>query len=140
MSQNLIEQNQTNLTFPSSTDVDMQSAWLRKAEANSASFLTKFAYLLKEAIPSHTTLKVISKGFFKKTEEVVGVMIAFDEEIFSMELNKHNTISTSILREVKGIVLSTKSVSSTEWMSSFFEAMKKNTQQATQVVDLLKSL
>jgi hypothetical protein len=119
---------------------DLDAAWFRQAEQNSAGFLSRFAYLLKEALPQHTTIAIQSRGLFKKTTEVVGVKVAFENDCYSMQTSQHGTLSTLVEKKVRGVVLSTRPVAVDAWMKGLFDSLHQHTQQASAVVNLLKNM
>jgi hypothetical protein len=103
-----------NQPMTMSPHFDPGAAWFRQAEQNSAGFLSRFAYLLKEALPQHTTIDIGSFGLFKKTTEVVGVRIAFENDCYAMQTSQHGTLTTLVEKKVRGVVLSTHTPS--RWM------------------------
>lgn len=119
---------------------DMDAAWLRRAEADGAAFLSRFARIVVEALPQHASLETMRRGVFRRTEEIVGVIIAFDDDTYRMRLSNRQQIVTEIEKRVRGVVLSTKSTPASAWLSGLLLKIHERTRDTKDLADLLRTL
>jgi hypothetical protein len=125
---------------PDLSSFDLDAAWLRRAEADSAGFLSRFSRIVGEALPQHATLDIARRGIFRKTEEVVGLMVTFEDEIYRMRLSGSRQIVTEIEKRVRGITLSTRQVQTHTWISGLLANVHERTEKARGIAALLRSL
>lgn len=119
---------------------DLAAAWLRHAEGDRAAFLSRFALIVAEALPNHAQVLRVRRGLFRKTEEVVGVCVAFDNETYAMRLQDGRHLATEVEKRVKGIVLSTRAVDPHTWMAGLMTRIQERTEKARAMAELLAGL
>lgn len=125
--------------LPMST-FDLDTAWLRRAETDAAGFVGRFARIVSDALPRHAELLTVKRGLFRKTEEVIGVRVGLDNEVYLMQVDGRGLLATSVQHKVNGVVLSTREVPAATWMHGLMDQVQQRTAQARGIVDLLKSL
>jgi len=91
-------------------------------------------------LPHHATLDIVRRGLFRKTEEVVGLAVAFEDETYRMRLSGNQQIVTEVEKRVRGITLSTKQVQAHTWISGLLTKVHERTEKARGIADLLRSL
>jgi delta 1-pyrroline-5-carboxylate dehydrogenase len=121
-------------------DLDRTTAWLRRAEADGAAFLSRFAHLIREALPRMVTVETRTTGLFRKTTEITGVRVAFETECFVMKANRSGGLDTSIEKQVRGVVIATRPTPPHAWFAQLMDTLKSRTSHAGAMADLLKSL
>lgn len=119
---------------------DMDAAWLRRAEDDAGGFVARFARIVGEALPRHAEVHTVRRGLFRKTEEVVGVSVSFDNETYLMRLNERGHLVTALEKKMTGVVLSTRELPAAAWMSGLMAQVHQRTEQARGIAELLKSL
>ena len=125
---------------PSPMNFDLAAAWLRHAEADRAAFLARFALIVAEALPNHAQIRRERRGLFRKTEEVVGLSISFDNETYVMRLKDGHHLTTEVEKKVKGIILSTREIDARSWMTGLMTHVHERTEQARAMTELLAAL
>jgi hypothetical protein len=119
---------------------DLAAAWLRHAEGDRAAFLSRFALIVAEALPNHAEVHRVRRGLFRKTEEIVGVSVAFDNETYAMRLKDGQHLATEVEKKVKGVVLSTREVDPHAWMTGLMTRVRERTEKARAMAELLAGL
>lgn len=119
---------------------DLDTAWLRRAEADAAGFVGRFARIVSEALPRHAELVTVKRGLFRKTEDVVGVRVGLDNEVYLMQVDGRGGLATCVQHKVNGVVLSTREVPAAAWMQGLMGQVHTRTEQARGIVDLLKAV
>ncbi|QVN23431.1 hypothetical protein [Burkholderia pyrrocinia] len=119
---------------------DLAAAWLRHAEGDRAAFLSRFALIAAEALPNHAQIQRVRRGLFRKTDEIVGVCVAFDNETYAMRLKDGRHLATEVEKKVKGVVLSTREVDPHTWMVGLMTHVHERTQKARAMAELLAGL
>jgi hypothetical protein len=119
---------------------DLAAAWLRHAEADRAAFLSRFVAIVSQALPNHTQVQKVRHGLIRKTEEIVGISVAFDNETYSMRLKDGRHLTTEIEKKVKGVVLSTREVDAHAWMTGLMTHVHERTEQARAISEMLAAL
>lgn len=119
---------------------DLAAAWLRRAEGDRAAFLSRFALIVAEALPNHAQVLRVRHGVFRKTEEIAGVRVAFDNETYSMRLKDGKHLATEVEKKVKGVVLSTREVDPHTWMVGLMTRVHERTEKARAMAELLAGL
>ncbi|MGS0897611.1 hypothetical protein ACVBGC_34715 [Burkholderia stagnalis] len=119
---------------------DLTAALLRHAESDRAAFLSRFVAIIAEALPTHAQIHKVRRGLIRKTEEIVGVSIAFDGETYVMRVRDGLHLTTEIEKKVKGVVLSTREVNAHTWMSGLMTHIRERTEQAHSLAELLAAL
>jgi hypothetical protein len=109
-------------------DFDMQTAWLRRFQADAESNLRAFALRLHEAMPERVTIRE-KKGLFARAGQVVGLAVAMDENTYVLEI-ANGRLSASIVKIVRGIAISTKSIDPADWFVRLAEETKQATDHA----------
>ena len=107
-------------------DFDMQAAWLRRFKADAESNLRAFALRLREAMPDAVQIHE-SRSLFSRTVKTTGVTVQIGDNRYVLEIAQ-NRLRASIAMEVRGIVISTKSVDPADW----FARLSAETQRATE--------
>ena len=110
----------------SDADFDMQAAWLRRFRADAESNLRAFALRLREAMPDAVQIHE-SRSLFSRTAKTTGVTVQIGDNRYMLEIAQ-NRLRASIAMEVRGIVISTKSVDPADW----FARLSAETQRATE--------
>jgi len=77
---------------------------------------------------------------FRKTEEIVGVSVAFDNETYTMRLRDGQHLATEIEKKVKGVVLSTREIDPHTWMAGLMTQVHERTEKARAMAELLAAL
>jgi hypothetical protein len=119
---------------------DLAAAWLRHAEADRGAFLTRFVAIVSQALPNHTQVQKIRRGLIRKTEEIVGIAVAFDNETYRMQLKDGHHLTTEIEKKVRGVVLSTREIDAHTWMAGLMAHVHERTQQARAIAEMLAAL
>ena len=119
---------------------DLAAAWLRHAEADRGAFLTRFIAIVSEALPNHTRVQKVRRGLLRKTEEVVGVAVAFENETYLMRMRDGHHLTTEIEKKVRGVVLSTREVDAHAWMTGLMTHVRERTEQARAMSEMLAAL
>lgn len=119
---------------------DLAAAWLRHAEADRAAFLSRFVAIVSQALPNHTQVQKVRRGLIRKTEEIVGISVAFDNETYSMRLKDGRHLTTEIEKKVRGVVLSTREVDAHAWMTGLMTHVRERTEQARAISEMLAAL
>ncbi|WP_133645460.1 hypothetical protein [Paraburkholderia flava] len=119
---------------------DLAAAWLRHAESDRAAFLARFAAIVAQALPNHAQIQRVRRGLIRKTEEVVGVSLAFDSETYVMRMRDGHHLVTEVEKKVKGVVLSTREIDAHAWMTGLMAHVHERTEKARSVAELLSSL
>ncbi|MGN6649581.1 hypothetical protein [Trinickia sp.] len=119
---------------------DLAAAWLRHAEAGRAAFLSRFVAIVSQALPNHTQVQKVRRGLIRKTEEIVGISVAFDNETYSMRLKDGRHLTTEIEKKVRGVVLSTREVDAHAWMTGLMTHVRERTEQARAISEMLAAL
>ncbi|RDV00227.1 hypothetical protein [Trinickia dinghuensis] len=119
---------------------DLAAAWLRHAEADRGAFLTRFIAIVSEALPNHTQVQKVRRGLLRKTEEVVGVAVAFENETYLMRMRDGHHLTTEIEKKVRGVVLSTREVDAHAWMTGLMTHVRERTEQARAMSEMLAAL
>lgn len=119
---------------------DLAAAWLRHAESDRSVFLSRFAAIVAQALPNHAQIHRVRRGLFRKTEDIVGISIAFDSETYVMQLRDGRHLSTAVEKKVKGVVLSTRDVDAHAWMTALMTQVRERTEKERAMVALLESL
>jgi hypothetical protein len=119
---------------------DLASAWLRHAEADRGAFLARFATIVAQALPNHAQVQRVRRGLFHKTEEIVGIAVAFDNETFVMRLKDKHHLITEVEKKVRGVVLSTREIDAHSWMTGLMTHVRERTEQARSIAELLATL
>ncbi|WP_250452936.1 hypothetical protein [Caballeronia sp. ATUFL_M2_KS44] len=119
---------------------DLAAAWLRHAEGDRAAFLSRFALITAEALPSHAQIQRVRRGLFRKTEEIVGVCVAFENETYAMRLKDGQHLATEVEKKVKGVVLSTREIDPRTWMAGLMTHVHERTEKARAMAELLAGL
>jgi hypothetical protein len=122
------------------TNFDLAAAWLRHAEADRGAFFNRFVAIVSQALPHHTQIEKVRHGLFRKTEEVVGIAVAFENETYLMRLNNGHHLTTQIEKKVRGVVLSTRETDAREWMTGLMTHVRERTDQARSISELLGTL
>jgi len=126
--------------LPTAGSFDMDTAWLRRAQADLQGFVTRFAMLAETALPHHARVVKIREGFFKKTERVGEIAIAFDTEVYKMTLRDARSLDTTVERRVRGVVISNRPVEPHAWMTGLMAAVKAQTEHSRALSDMLRAL
>lgn len=121
-------------------DLDRTTAWLRRAESDGLAFLSRFAHLLREALPRMVTVETKTTGLFRKTTEITGVRVALETECFVMTVNPSGGLDTSVEKQVRGVVIATRQVAPSLWFSQLMDTLRSRTTHAGDVAAVLKSL
>lgn len=119
---------------------DLAAAWLRHAEADRGAFLGRFAAVVAQALPNHAQIQRVRRGLFRKTEEIVGISVAFDNETYVMRMKDGHHLITEIEKKVKGVVLSTREIDAHAWMTGLMTHVRERTEQARSIAELLATL
>ncbi|WP_206957226.1 hypothetical protein [Trinickia acidisoli] len=127
-------ENDTPINF------DLAAAWLRHAEADRAAFLNRFVAIVSQALPNHTQVQRVRRGLIRKTEEIVGISVAFENETYLMRMKDGHHLATEVEKKVKGVVLSTREVDAHTWMTGLMTHVRERTQQARAISELLAAL
>ncbi len=105
---------------------DVQAAWLRRFKADAESNLRAFALRLREAMPDAVQIHE-SRSLFSRTTRTTGVTVQLGDSRYVLEIAQ-NRLRASIAMEVRGIVISTKTVEPADW----FARLSAETQRATE--------
>jgi hypothetical protein len=119
---------------------DLSAAWLRHAEADRATFFDRFVAIVSQALPNQAQIETVRSGFFRKTEQVVGISVVFDNETYVMRMNERHHLTTQIEKKVKGVVLSTREIDAHAWMTGLMAQVRERTDQARSIAELLSAL
>ncbi|GAB7537511.1 hypothetical protein [Burkholderia sp. 3C] len=119
---------------------DLDTAWLRHAQADRASFFERFVAIVSQALPHHAQVHTVRRGLLRKTEHVVGISITFDTETFVMRMNDGHHLSTEVEKKVRGVVLSTRSLAPGAWMQAVMAQVHASTDHARTISELLAGL
>jgi hypothetical protein len=119
---------------------DLAAAWLRHAESDRGAFLARFAAIVAQALPNHAQIQRVRRGLFHKTEEIVGISVAFDSETYVMRLKDGHHLTTEVEKKVKGVVLSTREIDAHAWMTGMMTHVRERTEQARSIAELLAAL
>jgi hypothetical protein len=109
-------------------DFDMQAAWLRRFKTDAESNMRAFALRLHEAMPERVTIRE-KKGLFVRSGQVTGLSVEMDENTYVLEI-ANGRLTASIIRIVRGIAISTKSIDPADWFVRLAEETKKATDHA----------
>ncbi|MGG1949167.1 hypothetical protein AB1286_30885 [Trinickia sp. NRRL B-1857] len=119
---------------------DLAAAWLRHAEADRGAFLSRFVAIVSQALPNQTEVQKVRRGLIRKTEEIVGIAVAFENETYLMRLKDGHRLTTEIEKKVKGVVLSTRQVDAHTWMSGLMAHVRERAEQARAMSEMLAAL
>ncbi len=106
-------------------DFDMQAAWLRRFNADAEGNLRAFALRLQEAMPD--AVEIHESRPFLARARMTGVTVQLGDNRYKLELIK-NRLRATIAVEVRGIVISTKTLEPADW----FARLSAETQRATE--------
>jgi hypothetical protein len=120
--------------------LDLSAAWLRRVEQDSAAFVQRLGFILKEALPAHVSLNIQRKGLWRKTESVVGVQVNFEDADYTLALSPQSALVTACASKSRGIVLSTKTMPLKAWMEAVIERINATGQQAQAVLASMQQL
>ena len=109
-------------------DFDMQAAWLRRFKSDVEGNLRAFALRLHEAMPERVKIHE-KKGLFARAGKVTGLAVEMDENTYVLEI-ANGRLTASVIKIVRGIAISTKSVDPADWFVRLAEETKKATEQA----------
>lgn len=115
-------------------DFDAASAWIRHAEQQRDGFVSRFAALAKEMLPSQTVVKTKSRGLFSRTRDVVAVRVVVESCAFKLSL-EDGFLQSSIEQRVRGITLSDKNVPIGQWMEMFLSEIGEQAEFARSFCD-----
>ena len=104
---------------------DMQAAWLRRFTADAEGNLRAFALRLQEAMPDAVEIHE-SRALFARPR-TTGLTVQIGDNRYGLALVK-NRLQATIAMEVRGIVISTKTVDPASW----FARLTAETQQASE--------
>lgn len=109
-------------------DFDMQTAWLRRFNADAESNLNTFALRLKEALAEQVTIHK-HKPFWFGAPKITGISVDIGEHKYTLEITG-GRLKATVAMIVRGITLSTKSVDPAEWFSQLAAETQKTTEHA----------
>ncbi len=111
-----------------SSDFDIQTAWLRRFQADAEGNMTAFALRLKEAMPHLVTVHE-SKGFFSRSTRITGVSIELNTNQFTLEV-ANGRLRATIKMVIRGVALNTKEVDPGDWFARLSRETKETTAHA----------
>jgi hypothetical protein len=134
------------VTDPSADDalsLDMVTAALRLDSADAALYASVLTKSLSEALPpGYVTVereRSVSDRMRGRPGEVSKVVIKLDDQVMTLEV-KHGKPSAQICREVRGIVLSTKTVPVGEWAAALASALMSHAESNAKAAEALRRL
>jgi hypothetical protein len=122
---------------PESFDFDIQTAWMRRFQADAEGNLKAFSLRLKEALPEQVTVHE-KKPFLFGSSKTTGVSIALGEHNYTLEFN-NGQLCARVAMVVRGITLNTKQIDPGEWFAKLGEETKKATEQAKRLSESLSA-
>jgi hypothetical protein len=134
------------VTDPSADDalsLDMVTAALRLDSADAALYASVLTKSLSEALPpGYVTVereRSVSDRMRGRPGEVSKVVIKLDDQVMTLEV-KHGRPSAQICREVRGVVLSTKTLPVGEWAAALASALMSHAESNAKAAEALRRL
>jgi hypothetical protein len=118
-------------------DFDVQTAWMRRFQADAQSNLHAFAMRLHEAMPDRVMIRE-SKGLFARQGKTVGVTVAMDQNHYILEI-VNGRLKASVAMVVRDIAINTKHVDPADWFAQLAAETQKASEHAKRLANSLSA-
>jgi hypothetical protein len=96
---------------------DLHAAWLRRAEKDNKSFIEALAVRLEQSLPGHVQVERKKDSLFSRQVHVAKITVRTGGDCYILE-NSRGEIVVSQVKEVRGIVLSSREVELSDWIQN----------------------
>ncbi len=96
---------------------DLHAAWLRRAEKDNNSFIEALAVRLEQSLPDHVQVERKRESLFSRQMHVQKITVRTGGDCYILE-NSHGSVVVSQVKEVRGIVLSSREVELSDWLKN----------------------
>ena len=116
---------------------DLHAAWLRRAEKDNKSFIEALAVRLEQSLPEHVQVQRKKESLFSRQMHVQKITVRTGGDCYILE-NSQGGISVSQVKEVRGIVLSSREVELSDWLKNLDVELQNLSGHSSQAAGALR--
>jgi len=117
--------------FDQALEVDVLAAALRQNNQESGDLLEFLSQKLEQSLPSNTT--VTRTGWLlSKDRPVQKIVVEFEDYHYQISRQKNGTLSASVVKLGRGIVLKTTTISVEQWINEIAQEIVRFAQNSEQ--------
>jgi hypothetical protein len=120
--------------FSSALSVDVLAASIALERGDTATLLSQLAQKFQAVLPKNTQIKRQMLGM----GSITSVTLCFDDAHYEASRSQYGTLSTRVVKVVRGVQIKTTEVPNTDWNQQVAESLARLATQSADVRDALQ--